>query len=137
MGHELGSRNSLALQVGESPSMGFYFAHVQMPSQISSLICDLNLSSLSPLAPFSLLWVTHYLYYLEVLPLIAHATEKTFPSCSFVKRGSHFLHFTDFGIYCLRNLAGADHKTKHGEVIKPPEFFLCWSLEKKREDGKS
>lgn len=101
MGHELGSRNSLALQVGESPSLGFYFAHVQMPSQISSLICDLNLSSLSPLAPFSLLWVTRYLYYLEVLPLIAHATEKTFPSCSFIKRGSLFLHFTGFGITAL------------------------------------
>ena len=41
---------------------------------------------------------------------------------------SHSLHFIGFSTYCLRNLAGAEHRNKHGKVRKLPEFSSCWCL---------
>lgn len=119
--------------VGESPTMDFCCAHIQMPSQFSSLISDLSpffaqsLGSVSsPVGHLSLTSPWGSFFYKP-----GHRKDNSFLLLLHKKKVhtcSYSLCFTGFGIYCLRNLASANHKTKHGEIGKLPEFSLCWSL---------
>lgn len=86
------------------------------------------LSLLSPLACF-LSSGLPLLHFFEVLPQNIPCCRKdnSLPLLLY-KMSSRSLHFIGLGTYCLRNLAGPDHRNKHGKVRKLPEFSSCWFL---------
>lgn len=96
-----------------------------LTGHLSSCLCSVPwLCFLSSGSPLSLT-----IHYFEVLPSNKPCYRKgnRLPLLLY-KMNSHSLHFIGSGTYCLRNLAGADHKNKHGQVRKLPEFPLCCSL---------